>query len=52
MSGLPDVSRDEIVSRRARSDHPDLMVVAFCIDNQGPEGALVDCRTPRRDPFL
>ncbi len=40
MANFPIVSTGEHVSRQVLSDSPELMVVAFCFDAEGAEGAL------------
>lgn len=40
MTDYPIVSTGAHITRQVLSDHPDLMVVAFCFDAQGAVGAL------------
>ena len=40
MTEFPVVSTGENVTRQVLADHTDLMVVAFCFESEGAEGAL------------
>ncbi len=40
MTSFPVIDADPDVTRQVLADHPDLMVVAFCFNEEGAEGKL------------